>query len=557
MTPLRDELTYRALATHRSSLDGFAITRALADDPGRVPKMTRSFEDLDVDLSKSLATPETLRLLIALAEARGLPRAVEAMFAGEKINVTEKRAVLHVALRNQSARAIVVDGRDVMPEVRAVLAKIGAFVDRVHSGEWKGQSGEAITDIVNIGIGGSDLGPLMACEALEPYWHVRSDGSRITPRFVSNVDGAHLGRMLKHLRPETTLFVVASKTFTTEETLSNARSARGWLVKKLGEAAVAKHFVAVSTNAKEVGAFGIDTANMFEFWDWVGGRYSLWSAIGLSIALAVGKKHFTELLEGGHAMDEHFRTTKLEDNVPVLMGLLGVWYSHFWNAQTFAVLPYDQSLHRFTAWLQQGDMESNGKGVTLDGSRVDYDTGPIIWGEPGTNGQHAFYQLLHQGTRMVPIDFIAPTQTHYPLEAYAGIDHHTILLANVVAQGEALARGKSRDEVVAELKKAGMSEDDIAQLAPHKVFTGNRPSNTLLFDKLTPRALGRLLALYEHRIFVQGVIFGINSFDQWGVELGKQLAKTVLGELKGGAAQAHDPSTKALLTNVMTRRTKS
>ena len=554
MTPLVDEPTYRALAAHRKTLEGFDILRALREEPTRRAQMTLKHEDLDVDTSKSLATPETLALLFALAEARGLPRAIAAMFAGEKINITEKRAVLHVALRNKSDRAIVVDGKDVMPEVRSVLARMRAFVGRVHSGEWKGAKGDAITDVVNIGIGGSDLGPLMACEALEPFWH-----PRITPHFVSNVDGAHLGRMLKKLKPETTLFVVASKTFTTEETLTNAKSARGWLTKHLGEAAVAKHFVAVSTNAKEVSAFGIDTSgpgggNMFEFWDWVGGRYSLWSSIGLSIALAVGMDHFDAMLEGAHAMDEHFRTTPLEKNMPVVLGLLGVWHAHFWNAHTFAVLPYDQSMHRFAAWMQQGDMESNGKGVTLEGARVTTDTGPIVWGEPGTNGQHAFYQLIHQGTRMVPIDFLAPMRTHYPMEAYAGIDHHAILLANVIAQSEALARGKTQGEVESELKKSGMSDEDVARLAPHKVFTGNRPSNVIFFEQVTPRALGKLLALYEHRILVQGVMFGINSFDQWGVELGKQLAKAVLGELRGGTRAAHDVSTTALIDHVLSQR---
>jgi glucose-6-phosphate isomerase len=551
MTRLTDEPTYRALAAHRQSLEGFSIAGAFASDGTRLAKMTGVHEDLRADWSKSLATPETMALLVKLAEARGVAARRDAMFAGEKINVTEKRAVLHVALRNRSARPIVVDGKDVMPEVRAVLAKIRGFVDRVQSGEWKGATGQAITDVVNIGIGGSDLGPLMACEALEPHWH-----PRITPHFVSNVDGAHLGRIVKRLKPETTLFVVASKTFTTEETLTNAKSARGWLTQKLGDAAVAKHFVAVSTNTKEVSAFGIDVANMFEFWDWVGGRYSLWSAIGLSIALTVGMDAFEAMLEGAHAMDEHFRTAPLAENLPVLLGLLGVWHAHFWNADTFAVLPYDQSLHRFAAYLQQGDMESNGKGVTLDGERVGWDTGPIVWGEPGTNGQHAFYQLIHQGTRLVPLDFLAPMKTKYPLEQFAGIDHHAILLANVIAQSEALALGKTLAQAAAELKKSGMADDEIARLAPHKVFTGNRPSNVIFFDELTPRTLGKLIALYEHRIFTQGVVFGINSFDQWGVELGKQLAKTVLGELRGGAAQPHDPSTIALLGEVKTRRAR-
>ncbi|MFO0683195.1 MAG: glucose-6-phosphate isomerase [Sandaracinus sp.] len=548
-TALTDEPTYRALGEHRRALEGFSFRDAFARDPGRAAAMTRSHEDLRCDFSKSLATAETLALLVKLAEARGVATRRDAMFAGEKINVTEKRAVLHVALRNRSDRPILVDGEDVMPEVRAVLAKMRAFVDRVHSGAWKGATGEEITDVVNIGIGGSDLGPLMAAEALEPYWH-----PRITPHFVSNVDGAHLGRIVKRLRPESTLFVVASKTFTTEETLTNAKSARGWLTRKLGDAAVAKHFVAVSTNAKEVSAFGIDTANMFEFWDWVGGRYSMWSAIGLSIALTVGSDRFEEMLGGAHAMDEHFRTAPLAENLPVLLGMLGVWHAHFWGASTFAVLPYDQSMHRFAAYLQQGDMESNGKGVTLAGERVRWDTGPIVWGEPGTNGQHAFYQLIHQGTRLVPLDFLAPMKTKYPLEGLAGIDHHAILLANVVAQSEALAMGKTRSEAEAELRASGMAESEIARLAPHKVFTGNRPSHVLFFDELTPYTLGKLVALYEHRIFVQGTVFGINSFDQWGVELGKQLAKTVLGELRGGERRAHDASTTALIDTILARR---
>ncbi len=549
MTSLTGSASYQALAAHRRSLEGFSILSALANEVGRLDRMRMRHEDLLVDTSKSLATTETLTLLLALARERGLPARIEAMFRGDKINVTENRAVLHVALRNLSDRPILVDGEDVMPGVRAVLAKIRAFVSSVHDGSFRGATGEKITDIVNIGIGGSDLGPFMVCEALEPYWH-----AGIRPHFVSNVDGAHLGRTLKTLRRETTLFVVASKTFTTQETITNAQSARAWLVGNeidpgLGEAAVQKHFVAVSTNAKEVSAFGIDVANMFEFWDWVGGRYSLWSAIGLSIALTVGMDHFMALLEGGHVMDEHFRTTPLEENIPTLLGLLGVWHAHFWDAHTFAVLPYDQSMHRFAAWLQQGDMESNGKSVTLAGEKVDAPTGPVVWGEPGTNGQHAFYQLIHQGTRLVPCDFLAPTRTYYPMG-----EHHAILLANVIAQSEALARGKNIDEVRAELGKSGMAKDEIEALAPHKVFSGNRPSNVLLFDRVDPRTLGKILALYEHRILVQGVIFGVNSFDQWGVELGKQLAKSVLAELRGGAPGAHDASTRALIAEVRSRR---
>jgi glucose-6-phosphate isomerase len=545
MTSLTGSAAYQALAAHRRTLEGFSIPSALASDATRLERMRLRHEDLLVDASKSLATPDTLSLLFALARERRVPELMQAMFAGEKINVTEKRAVLHVALRNRSDRPILVDGSDVMPGVRAVLAKIRSFVSRVHDGTFRGATGKQITDIVNIGIGGSDLGPYMACEALEPFWH-----PGIRPHFVSNVDGAHLGRTLKSLDRETTLFIVASKTFTTEETLTNARSARAWLVGGLGEAAVGNHFVAVSTNAKEVSAFGIDVANMFEFWDWVGGRYSLWSAVGLSIALAVGMDHFEAMLEGGFVMDEHFRTTPLEQNIPALLGLLGVWHAHFWDAHTLAVLPYDQSLHRLPAYLQQADMESNGKSVTRDGKKVDAPTGPIVWGEPGTNGQHAFYQLIHQGTRLVPCDFLAPARSHYPMG-----EHHAILLANVIAQSEALARGKTIDEVRAELAKTGMAPADIDALAPHKVFSGNRPSNVLLFDRVDPRTLGKLIALYEHRIFVQGAIFGINSFDQWGVELGKQLAKTVLGELRGGAPGAHDASTGALIAEVRARRT--
>jgi glucose-6-phosphate isomerase len=461
------------------------------------------------------------------------------MFSGEKINLTENRAVLHVALRNRSNCPILVDGKDVMPEVNAVLKRMTEFSDKVRSSAWKGYTGKGITDVVNIGIGGSDLGPVMVTEALKPY-----SQRRLRMHFVSNVDGTHVAETLRVLEPETALFVVASKTFTTQETLTNAHTARRWFLDVAKqESAIAKHFVAVSTNAKEVEKFGIDTNNMFEFWDWVGGRYSLWSAIGLSIMLSIGSKNFEELLAGAHEMDEHFRTTEPEKNLPVILALLGVWYNNFFGTQSHAILPYDQNLHRFAAYFQQGDMESNGKSVQRDGQRVDYSTGPVIWGEPGTNGQHAFYQLIHQGTKLIPCDFLAPMESHNPIG-----EHHRILLSNFFAQTEALMRGKTVDEARDELKNAGMSGSALEALVPHKVFEGNRPTNSILFPKVTPRVLGSLIAMYEHKIFVQGVIWNINSFDQWGVELGKQLAKTILPELSTpGAVSGHDSSTNGLI----------
>lgn len=551
-TRLTDSPAFCALHDHAQALRSVPLS-SLVGLPGRLAATQHEVAGLFVDLSKNRATDETLSLLVKLAEERDLSGAIASMFAGEKLNLTEGRAVLHVALRNRSERPIVVDGEDVMPAVRAQLAKMQDLVNRVRDGRWRGATGERITDVVNVGIGGSDLGPHMVCEALEPYWNTRKEGA-IRPHFVSNVDGAHLGRSLKDLRPETTLFLVASKTFTTEETILNAKSARAWLTGLLGEAAVPKHFVALSTNAKEVAAFGIDVANMLEFWDWVGGRYSLWSAIGTSIAFAVGFERFVELLEGAHAMDEHFRTSPIEKNVPALMALLGVWYAAFFDAHSHAVLPYDQSLHRFAAWLQQGDMESNGKSVTREGERITgYTTGPIVWGEPGTNGQHAFYQLLHQGTRLVPCDLVAPLRSHYTLGG-ASDRHHAMLLANLIAQSEALMIGKSIDAVRAELKAEGKDDATIARLAEHKVFEGNRPSNVVLFDTLDPRALGALLALYEHRIFVQGWIWNVNSFDQWGVELGKKLARNVLAELEGGGNTAHDRSTASLVARVRAAR---
>ena len=494
------------------------------------------------DYSKHRATNETLALLIQLAEQAELGAFIERMFTGERINVTEDRAVLHTALRNRSNTPVLVDGKDVMPEVNAVLAKMRRFTEALHSGAWRGHTGKAITDIVNIGIGGSDLGPLMVTEALRPYW---KPGMRA--HFVSNVDGTHLAEALKLVSPETTLFTVASKTFTTQETLTNAKSARKWLLDALGDrSAVAKHFVALSTNTEAVKDFGIDPDNMFEFWDWVGGRYSLWSAIGLSIACVLGMDHFEELLAGAHETDKHFRTAPFAENVPVLMGLLGVWYANFFGAETHAILPYDQYLHRFAAYFQQGDMESNGKRVDREGKPItDYTTGPVIWGEPGTNGQHAFYQLIHQGTRLIPADFIAPAQSHNPMG-----EHHPILLANFFAQTEALMKGKTEEEARAELVAAGLPQDRIARLLPHKQFPGNRPTSSFLMDRVTPHRLGQLIALYEHKIFTQGMIWNVNSFDQWGVELGKQLAKKILPEL--GTPQpvtSHDGSTNGLINH--------
>ncbi|MGF1465496.1 MAG: glucose-6-phosphate isomerase [Sandaracinaceae bacterium] len=537
---------WKALAAHRDQIAKRHLRDLFRDDPDRVERMTHRLDDVRVDLSKNRATSTTMSLLLDLARARAVPAAIEAMFAAERINTTEGRAVLHVALRNRSDRPIVVDGHDVMPEVRGVLGRMRTFTDALRSGAHKGHTGQTIRDVVNIGIGGSDLGPLMVAEALKPYWQ---DGLRA--HFVSNVDGTHLMDTVRHLDAARTLFVIASKTFTTQETLTNARSARAWLLDQLGsDAEVAKHFVAVSTNEAGVVEFGIDPANMFGFWDWVGGRYSLWSAIGLPVACVVGMDRFEELLAGAHRMDEHFRTAPLEANLPVLLGLLGVWYANFFGAETFALLPYDQSLHRMAAWLQQGDMESNGKRVRKDGETVEgYTTGPIVWGEPGTNGQHAFYQLIHQGTRLIPADFIAPLFSHYPVG-----DHHDKLLANLLAQTEALMVGKTAEEARAELVDQGLSGAALEALLPHKVFEGNRPTNTILVDRLDPKTLGTLLALYEHRIFVQGVIWGVNSFDQWGVELGKQLAKRILPELEGGDVGPHDASTTALVRYVRDRR---
>ncbi|MBG0777956.1 MAG: glucose-6-phosphate isomerase [Desulfovibrionaceae bacterium] len=530
---------YQALCEHYLHLRDVHLRDLFATDTDRFATFSLSLGDILFDYSKNRVTRETMDLLLALARATGVTARRDAMFAGERINVTENRAVLHVALRNRSERPILVDGEDVMGGVRAVLAKMRAFSEAVRSGAWTGHTGRPIRDVVNIGIGGSDLGPVMVTEALR---HYATEGPRA--HFVSNIDGTHIAETLRGLDPETTLFIVASKTFTTQETMTNAATARDWLLASAKDpAAVARHFVALSTNGPAVAAFGIDTENMFEFWDWVGGRYSLWSAIGLSIALAVGMDRFEELLDGAFAADEHFRTAPLAENIPVVMGLLGVWYNNFFGAQSHAILPYDQYLHRFAAYFQQGDMESNGKSVTLDGERVDYATGPIVWGEPGTNGQHAFYQLIHQGTKLVPCDFIAPARSLNPIGK-----HHAILISNFLAQTEALMRGKTEDEARAELEAAGKSGAALERLLPHKVFEGNRPTNSFLCRELDPRTLGALIALYEHKIFVQGTIWNVNSYDQWGVELGKQLAKAILPELEGdGRATGHDSSTNGLI----------
>ncbi len=518
-----------------------------AEDPQRFEKFHARFEDVLVDYSKNLITEETLADLLALARECRLPDAIEAMFQGERINRTENRAVLHTALRNRSNTPVLVDGEDVMPAVNRVLAQMETFSNNVLSGAWKGSSGQRITDVVNIGIGGSDLGPLMVTEALRPYH------STIRPHFVSNIDGTHLAETLKKVDPHSTLFIIASKTFTTQETMTNAESAKRWFLEQTGgQGDVAKHFVAVSTNAAAVQAFGIDPANMFEFWDWVGGRYSLWSAIGLPIACTIGYANFMDLLEGAHAMDQHFRTTELEKNIPVLLALIGIWYVNFFDAASEAILPYDQYLHRFAAYFQQGNMESNGKSTDRSGQPTLYRTGPIIWGEPGTNGQHAFYQLIHQGTHLIPCDFIAPAVSHNPLG-----DHHDKLMSNFFAQTEALMIGKTREEVEAELKKAGLNEEQIAVQAPFRVFNGNRPTNSIVFRQLTPRTLGSLVAMYEHKIFVQGVIWNIFSFDQWGVELGKVLAKKILPELmQDDDVTGHDGSTNGLINYFKRLRTR-
>ncbi|MEC7310152.1 glucose-6-phosphate isomerase [Vibrio gigantis] len=530
---------WKALTAHFESAQDMDMKELFAQDAKRFESFSTRFgSDILVDYSKNLIDAETMQHLFALANETEVKSAIEAMFGGDAINKTEGRSVLHTALRNRSDKPVMVDGKDVMPAVNAVLAKMELFTHRIVSGEWKGYTGKEITDVVNIGIGGSDLGPYMVTEALTPY------KTRLNMHFVSNVDGTHIVETLKPLNPETTLFLVASKTFTTQETMTNAHSARDWFLAEAGDNAhVAKHFAALSTNATAVAEFGIDTDNMFEFWDWVGGRYSLWSAIGLSISLSVGFDNFVELLDGAHEMDNHFASTEFESNIPVILALIGIWYNNFHGAESEAILPYDQYMHRFAAYFQQGNMESNGKFVDREGNPVEYQTGPIIWGEPGTNGQHAFYQLIHQGTKLIPSDFIAPAISHNPAS-----DHHQKLMSNFFAQTEALAFGKTKETVEAEFLAAGKTAEEVAELVPFKVFEGNRPTNSILVKQITPRSLGNLIAMYEHKIFVQGVIWNIFSFDQWGVELGKQLANQILPELADDAqVTSHDSSTNGLI----------
>ena len=541
MLPKIDPTTtnaWKKLEEYYFEFEGTHLKELFAVEPDRFKKYSLKFEDILVDFSKNIIDDDICEMLIDLAIECGLKDATENMFSGKKINVTEDRAVLHIALRNRSNTSIFVDGKDVMPIVNSVLEQMHEFSEEIISGNWKGYTGNPITDVVNIGIGGSDLGPLMVTEALKP------NKTHLNLHFVSNVDGTHIAETLKVVNPETTMFIIASKTFTTQETMTNANSAKDWFLTSAKDIKqVAKHFVAVSTNAKAVSEFGIDTNNMFQFWDWVGGRYSLWSAIGLSIVLGIGFENYVELLEGAHAMDNHFRNTEFHKNIPVTLALIGIWYNNFYGCETEAILPYDQYMHRFAAYFQQGNMESNGKYVDRNGEQVDYQTGPIIWGEPGTNGQHAFYQLIHQGTKMIPCDFIAPAISHNKLG-----DHHVKLLANFFAQTEAMMVGKTKEHVIAELKTAGKSNEEIEALLPFKIFPGNIPTNSILVKKITPRVLGSLIAMYEHKIFVQGVIWNIFSFDQWGVELGKQLASAILPELTDDEPIiGHDSSTNGLI----------
>jgi glucose-6-phosphate isomerase len=540
---------WKALQKHYKKISKVHLRKMFENDPERFKKFTLEFDDFLLDYSKNIIDQDTMEMLFNLARKANLHEWIADMFSGEKINITEDRAVLHTALRNRSSNPVTVDGEDVMPGINKVLDQMKEFVDSVHSGKWKGYDAQKIKDVVNIGIGGSDLGPKMAARALTPYAN-----HDINVHYVSNVDGTHIAETLKKVDAGTTLFIIASKTFTTQETLTNAMTARSWFLEKTGgnEANIAKHFVALSTNEKAVAEFGIDTRNMFEFWDWVGGRYSMWSAIGLSLALYIGMDNFIQLLEGAHQMDEHFRSSKLEENAPVIMAMLGIWYANFFDAASYAVIPYDEYLDDFPAYLQQLDMESNGKRITRDGQPVDYKTGTIIWGRPGTNSQHSFFQLIHQGTQMIPADFIAPINSHNDIG-----QHHKILLSNFFAQTQALMKGKTESEAKAELKKSGKSKDEIKQLLPHKLFPGNRPTNTILFQKLTPKTLGTLTALYEHKVFVQGVIWNINSFDQWGVELGKQLAKAILPQLDGDIEiNSYDPSTNGLINHYKNMKSK-
>jgi len=546
MSDLKNLPAWQALEQHHEEMLGIQMRDLFEKDPARFSKFSLMVNDILFDYSKNRITEKTRALLIDLAHQSDLKSWINAMFEGQKINTTEKRAVLHVALRNRTNQPILVDGQDVMPEVNRVLGKMRGFSEVVRSGEWKGYTGKPIRDVVNIGIGGSDLGPKMVCEALKPY------GKKgLGVHFVSNVDGTDIVETLRKLSPETTLFLIASKSFTTQETMKNAHTARSWLLEAAKDkAAIAKHFAAMSTNLEAVSEFGIDPENMFEFWDWVGGRYSLWSAIGLSIALFIGMDNFESLLLGAHKVDQHFRTTSFERNVPVLMALLGIWYNNFFGADTHAILPYDQYLMYFPAYFQQGDMESNGKSVTKQGEWVDYSTGPIIWGQPGTNGQHAFYQLIHQGTKLIPCDFLAAVESHNPIG-----DHHAILLSNFLAQTEALMKGRTSEEVRPELVAMGYGGDQLELLTAAKTFPGNRPTNSFLYPKLTPEILGSLIALYEHKIITQGVIWRINSFDQMGVELGKQLAKKILPELTGWEkVSGHDSSTNGLINTIKARQ---
>lgn len=539
MIKLTDLSSWSALKKHFSSVEKIEIRNLFSENTERFNDFSVRFNDILLDYSKNRINSDTVKLLVDLAQECNVKEGIDAMFNGSVINNTEGRSVLHVALRNRSNTPVIVDGFDVMPKINEVLDKMKSFTQKVRSGEWKGYTGKSITDVVNIGIGGSDLGPCMVVEALKPY---AKEGLNV--HFVSNIDGTHIKETLNKLDPQTTLFIIASKTFTTQETLTNANTAKSWFLEAAkNKEEVAKHFVALSTNTKSVIEFGIDADNMFEFWDWVGGRYSLWSAIGLSIALSIGFENFEELLEGAHEMDNHFKSTELEENIPVILGLIGVWYNNFFEADSYAILPYDQYLHRFSAYFQQGDMESNGKSVTKNGEAVNYSTGPIVWGEPGTNGQHAFYQLIHQGTKLIPCDFIASVNSHNPIG-----EHHEILLSNFFAQTEALMKGKTKIEAKLELENSGLRKPEIDALLPHKVFEGNRPTNSIMVRKLTPRVLGSLTAMYEHKIYVQSLVWNVNAFDQWGVELGKQLAKTILPELKNeDVVVGHDGSTNGLI----------
>jgi glucose-6-phosphate isomerase len=541
---------WQALTQHFQEISPLHMRDMFAEDMQRAEKLTLQVDDFLLDYSKQRINHTTLDLLLQLAQQCDIEGWRARMFSGEKINFTENRAVLHTALRNRSNQPVLVDGKDVMPEVNRVLQKMRDFTEQVRSGAWKGYSNKAIDTIVNIGIGGSDLGPVMVCHALKPY-----ASQQLQVHFVSNIDGTHLAQTLQQCNPETTLFIVASKTFTTQETMTNARSARTWFLQHAQDRQhIAKHFVALSTNAMAVEEFGIDPINMFEFWDWVGGRYSLWSAIGLSIALYIGMDHFEQLLSGAHAMDKHFKEAPLARNMPVIMAMLGIWYNNFFNCETHAILPYDQGLSRFPAYLQQGDMESNGKFVNRSGHRIEYSTGPIIWGEPGTNGQHAFYQLIHQGNKLIPCDFIIPIHSQYAV-GEQGDEHHKILLANMLAQTKALMQGKTSKEAKAELEAQGLDHHTIMTLLPHRVFGGNRPTNTLIIDKLDPFSLGKLIALYEHKIFVQGIVWNINSFDQWGVEYGKQIAQKILPQLSSKQEISdHDSSTNQLINYFKQRK---